>query len=837
MDWLNQAISGQSLIPHGVCLTWNSSLLWTLVVSDAVIALSYFSIPFALWYFAKKRPDIPYRWLMVMFGFFIVACGITHVFDVVNIWQPSYWASAYAKLFTATISFATAIAVWRIIPVALTAPSAQQLQVLNRALANSHAELEERVQLRTAELTSALNESHRLAEALDHIPAFVYIKDIDGRYVYANRMTLDFFKCDLNSLPSVDERIFFSPKALDRIKALDKRLLEGQEDVCEEIEAVSQDGKKHIFWQIKTPIYEGDPPSVWGLCGISTDITDIKNAESSLRIAATAFESSDGIMITDAERLILQVNSAFTKITGYQPDDVVGKDPKILSSGRHDHLFYRELWDKINTEGTWCGEIWNRRKNGEVYPERMTISAVKDKEGVVTNYVSVFTDISESKASSEQIEHLAFYDSLTNLPNRLLLLDRMRQAFSVSSRTGKKGALLFIDLDHFKVLNDTLGHSTGDLLLQLQAQRLSNCVRAGDTVARFGGDEFVVVLEALDENATEAALIAENIANKILTALHEPCEFGTHQYQSTSSIGISLFNGEDLELEELLKQADISMYQAKKAGRNTLRFFDPTMQEKLSIRAGLESELRYAIDKSQLELYYQVQVDDNARLVGVEALIRWMHPERGIVSPGDFIPIAEESALIMDIGHWVINTACKQLARWSVSEETNHLIIAINVSAHQFRALDFVDSVRSALTINKIDGSRLKLELTESVILEDVDEVIAKMHALKSLGVKLSLDDFGTGYSSLSYLKKLPLDQVKIDQSFVRDLAYDPNDAIMVKTIIDLANNFRINVIAEGVETELELDMLKDYGCRLYQGYLFGKPVPIEQLQFPMTYR
>lgn len=831
MEWIGQTFGPQSLLPHGFCLTWNAPLLWTMVVSDAVIALSYFSIPFGLWYFAKKRPDIPYRWLMVVFGIFIVACGVTHIFEILNIWQPSYWASAYAKLFTGIVSFATAIAVWWIMPKALKAPSAHSLQILNQELARSHAELETRVQQRTAELTSALTRSHRLSEALDHIPAFVYIKDKNGNYVYANRMTLNFFKCSADDLVKIDESRYFSEKTLARMKQIDKNVLERGENTREEIEAVSDGNKKRTFLQIKTPIYdEGKGRGIWGLCGISTDITDLKNAELSLRIAATAFESSDGILITDAACSVLQVNSAFTTITGYSAGDVIGKNPRILSSGRHDKVFYESMWERIHSTGTWCGEIWNRRKNGEIYPERITISEVKDKDGKVTNYVSVFTDISESKASSEQIEHLAFYDPLTNLPNRLLLLDRVRQAFSSSSRTGKKGALLFVDLDHFKVLNDTLGHSTGDLLLKLQAERLSHCVRAGDTVARFGGDEFVVVLEDLDSNATEAATIAEQIGNKILTTLHEPCQFGTHQYQSTSSIGITLFSGEEHEIEDLLKQADISMYQAKKAGRNTLRFFDPAMQQKISIRANLESELRHAIEKNQLVLYYQVQVDDNQRLFGVEALIRWVHPERGIVSPLEFIPIAEESSLIFDIGHWVIDSACRQLAEWGAIADKKHLIIAVNVSAHQFRALDFVQSTQQAIELHQIDASRLKLELTESVILEDVDEVIAKMHALKALGVQLSLDDFGTGYSSLSYLKKLPLDQVKIDRSFVRDLAYDPNDAIIVKTIIDLAKNFRINVIAEGVETELELAILKEYGCRLYQGFLFGKPVPIDQL-------
>lgn len=836
MEWISQTLAGGQLLPHGFCLTWNAPLLWTMVISDAVIALSYFSIPFGLWFFAKNRPDVPYRWLMVVFGVFIVACGVTHIFDIINIWQPSYWASAYARLFTGIVSFATAIAVWWVMPKALKAPSAQSLQILNQELARSHAELEARVQQRTNELSLALTRSHSLAEALDHIPAFVYIKDVNDKYLYANRMTLDFFNCSVDDLNKIDKTKFFTEKTIACMREIAKQVLERGEDSRAEIELFSDGNIKRTFLQLKTPLHEeGNNRSIVGLCGIATDITDLKNAELSLRIAATAFEASDGIFITDADCLILQVNTGFTSITGYSAEDVIGKNPRILSSGRHGRAFYQTMWDELKTKGTWRGEIWNRHKNGDIYPERITISEVRDKDGALTNYVAVFSDISESKASSEQIEHLAFYDSLTNLPNRLLLLDRLRQAFSSSRRTGKKGALLFVDLDHFKVLNDTLGHGTGDLLLKQQAERLTHCVRAGDTVARFGGDEFVVVLEELDRNATEAASIAELIGNKILSTLHAPCQFGTHKYQSTSSIGITLFSGDEHEIEDLLKQADIAMYQAKKAGRNTLRFFDPTMQEKLSARASLEGELRQAIERRQLALYYQVQVDENKRMVGAEALIRWIHPERGIVSPAEFIPIAEESALILDVGNWVINTACMQLAEWAESVDKQHLMIAINVSAHQFRALDFVQSIQQAIGLHKINPSRLKLELTESVILEDVDDVIAKMHALKALGVRLSLDDFGTGYSSLSYLKKLPLDQLKIDQSFVRDLAHDPNDAIMVKTIIDLASNFRINVIAEGVETEHELNILKGYGCMLYQGYFFGKPVPIEQLQFSTT--
>lgn len=554
-------------------------------------------------------------------------------------------------------------------------------------------------------------------------------------------------------------------------------------------------------------------------------------AEQNLRIAAIAFESQEGMLVTDANRAILRVNRAFTSITGYTEKEVIGKHPGMLSSGRHDVDFYAEMWESINRTGAWEGEVWNRRKNGEVYPEHLTFTAVKGSDGIVMNYVASLTDITMSKAASEEIRSLAFYDPLTRLGNRRLLLDRLQHALASSARTDRRGALLFLDLDHFKTLNDTLGHDVGDLLLQQVAQRLETCVREGDTVARLGGDEFVVMLEGLSEQSIEAAAQTEAIGNKILATLAQLYPLATHEYHSTPSIGATLFNGHELEMEELLKQADIAMYQAKAEGRNTLRFFDPLMQASITARADLEHELRKALGNQQFHLYYQIQVDSSHHPLGAEALIRWIHPERGLVPPAEFIPLAEDTGLMVPIGQWVLDTACAQLKTWQQKVLTRELTLSVNVSVKQFRQANFVDIVQATVQRHAINPMRLKLELTESLLLENIEDTIATMNALKEIGVRFSLDDFGTGYSSLQYLKKLPLDQLKIDQSFVRDIAVDINDQAIVLTIIAMAKSLNLDIIAEGVEVENQRQLLLNKGCTTYQGFLFGMPVPIEQFE------
>lgn len=593
---------------------------------------------------------------------------------------------------------------------------------------------------------------------------------------------------------------------------------------------ICKDG--HYKWVHERGMVAGRNADGRPLRMISTlmDISMRKKSELELSIAAIAFESQEGMVVTDAKNIILRVNSAFTAITGYTAKEIIGRTPSLLSAGRHDKQFYSLMWTSINQTGFWEGEVWNRRKNGEVYPEKLSITAVKDDDGVVTNYVAALADITKSKAASEEIKNLAFYDPLTLLPNRRLFIDRLNQALTASARSGQQGALLFIDLDHFKTLNDTLGHDMGDLLLQQVASRLTACVREGDTVARLGGDEFVILLENLSEQDIDAAAQTEFIGDKVLATLNQTYQLNTYEYNSTPSIGATLFNSHLTSMEILLKQADIAMYEAKESGRNALRFFDPKMQEVVNKRADLERELRKAIELQQFQLYYQIQVSDDGSFVGAEALIRWIHPIRGMISPLDFIPLAEETGLILPIGQWVIETACAQILRWQQDTTTNQLRLSVNVSAKQFRHENFVAQVKAAVSRYDINPELLKLELTESILLDNIDNTIDKMNELTAIGIHFSLDDFGTGYSSLQYLKKLPLVQLKIDQSFVRDIATDDSDKAIVRTIIAMAHSLDINVIAEGVETEEQRQYLKDNGCMHYQGYLFGKPMPIEAL-------
>ncbi|MYM97420.1 putative bifunctional diguanylate cyclase/phosphodiesterase [Duganella vulcania] len=560
------------------------------------------------------------------------------------------------------------------------------------------------------------------------------------------------------------------------------------------------------------------------------------DTDAALRLAATVFEAAQGMMVTDARGRIMRVNQAFVRITGYSAEEVLGQTPNLLSSGRHVPGFYASMWAAIVRDGKWEGEIWNRRKNGEVYPEHLSITAVYDDDGKITNYVAALTDITLSKAANDEIRSLAFYDPLTQLPNRRLLLDRLRQVLAASSHHDRYCALMFIDLDNFKTLNDTLGHNVGDQLLLQVAERLQSSLRKGDTVARLGGDEFVVLVEGLSSGAEEAAGEIESLGAKILAALNRPYELGNHNCRSTPSIGATLFHkGQPPQPDELLMQADIAMYQAKQAGRNGMRFFDREMQDRISERAKLENDLRHAMERHQFALHYQVQMDAHGKPHGAEALLRWRRADGSWVPPASFIPLAEETGLILSIGHWVLNAACAQIKEWQSVPGMEQLILAINVSAQQFRQPDFGDVVRAAVERHGIDPRLLKLELTEGVLLEKIEETISCMHALRAIGVRFALDDFGTGYSSLQYLKRLPLNQLKIDQSFVRDLASDSSDQVIVRTIIAMARSLQLDVIAEGVETEAQRVLLEELGCRQYQGYLYSRPVPEPQLRAMIT--
>ena len=687
------------------------------------------------------------------------------------------------------------------------------LQAIGRRVSDALSSLQANRNLQQSEA--------RLRTLVQTIPDLVWVKDMGGVYLTCNAGVERLCGAPEAEIVGKTEYDFFGTDEADRFTFHDRRAMESRKSCTnEEWLTFVDNGYRGLFETIKTPMLD-QSGKVIGVVGIARDITERYLAEEQRRITATAFEAQDGIAITGADRVILKINSAFTLMTGYTSEDAVGNTLRELLL-KHDEPIKRP-----GDDGSWQGEVQNRRKSGESFPAWMSITAVKDDRDQVTHFVVTMTDITARKEAERAIAHLAFYDSLTRLPNRRLLLDRLQQALALSARSLRKGALLFIDLDNFKLLNDTIGHDVGDRLLCEVAQRLDGSVRMGDTVARLGGDEFVVLLEDLDSCPQEAAAQAKIVGEKILAELNRPYLIGEHTHHSTPSIGVALFTDTGNSVDELLKHADIAMYQAKSAGRNALRFFDPEMQAALAARATLETSLRRGIQDNQFVLHYQPQVDSSQGIVGAEALLRWEHPDRGTISPAQFVPLAEETGLILPIGRWVLETACGVLRDWAADARTRELFLSINVSARQFRQPDFVDQVRAALDSSGAPPERLKLELTESLVLDDIERTIQKMHALRQIGVRFSMDDFGTGYSSLSYLTRLPLDQLKIDQSFVRKLPDSATDAAVVQTIITLARSLGLAVIAEGVETEPQRHFLESHGCPAYQGYLCSKPVPL----------
>ena len=701
----------------------------------------------------------------------------------------------------------------------------QLLEERSTALEKAYSEMEVRVAERTSELSQQL---HFLQQLIEAIPGPVYYKDAESHYLGCNSAYAAFTGRSSSEIIGKTPHDIAPKELADTYLLADRQLLDNPGTQIYEAQVRFASGENRDVMFHKATFTKPDG-SVGGLVGLMLDITERKRMEDNLQQAATVFDNSaEGVTISTPDGTIIAVNRAFTEITGYAENEVIGRNPRMFQSGRHDKHFYREMWASIAANGRWQGEVWNRRKDGETFPEWISITAVRDKEHRLTNYVATFSDIAKQKQNDERIQLLAFSDPLTNLPNRRLLIDRLQQALIVSARTKRHGSLFFIDLDNFKGLNDTRGHHIGDLLLKQVAERIERCVREGDTVARLGGDEFVVMLEGLGNTTVEATSQAELVGIKILEALDQPYTIQDQHHHNTASIGVTLFGDQKSSLDDLLKQADLAMYRAKASGRNALRFFDPEMQSVVAARFAMDADFREGLRQNQFSLHYQAQVDHLNRVTGAEALLRWTHPQRGSVSPGEFIPLAEETGLILPLGLWVLETACQQLEVWAGSLETAQLTLAVNVSAHQFRQRDFVEQVVSVLERTASDPGKLKLELTESLLLDDIEDVVAKMNALTARGVCFSLDDFGTGYSSLSYLKRLPLDQLKIDQSFVRDVMVDPNDAAIARTIVGLAHSLGLGVIAEGVETEEQLLFLASHGCHAYQGYLFSRPLPID---------
>jgi diguanylate cyclase (GGDEF)-like protein/PAS domain S-box-containing protein len=558
---------------------------------------------------------------------------------------------------------------------------------------------------------------------------------------------------------------------------------------------------------------------------------ELKRLNAELRISSAAFEAQDAMIIVQADKIVLRANEAFCALTGYASKEVLGFDLTDSGTCRLIVDLFPGMWEAVEASGSWQGEVVVESRAGDRYTRWLTVSSVKDSNDKVTHYIGTFFDCSERKKAEQRINELAFFDQLTGLPNRVLMLDRARQVIIENERSCNFGALLFIDLDNFKVLNDTLGHDVGDLQLKLVAERLTGCVRAEDTIARFGGDEFVVLLPRMGSSEEEAVLNAELVAEKIAVDLRKTYHLSGCEHLGSCSIGVTVFGQGERGIEEILKRADLAMYDAKSAGRDAIRFFDPKMQELVTRRATIEAELRDALCRNELAIYLQPQVDRCGKLIGAEALLRWYHPVRGLVMPSEFVSIAECSGLILPIGYFVLEAACRQLAEWSTMSGLCETCIAINVSAAQIHDEQFIETVMAIIDRTGADPNKLKFELTESILVRNIDEIVRKMKRLKQAGISFSLDDFGTGYSSLSYLKRLPLDQLKIDRGFVTDLLLNLNDAAIARMIVALGRSLELEVIAEGVETVQQRELLEQIGCFSYQGFLFGRPVPLDQFE------
>lgn len=560
--------------------------------------------------------------------------------------------------------------------------------------------------------------------------------------------------------------------------------------------------------------------------GTAQDITDIRLLESQMQLLGSAFHhSGEAIMITDHNNRILTVNAAFTMLTGYSQDEVAGQDPRILSAGRTSREDYKRMWAAIKEKSFWQGEIWDRRKDGGVYPKWLSVSVIRDEQGDIRYHIAHFTDVSTERATEAKIHYMAHHDMLTGLNNRFSLKDRLEHALAVARRESVRVALLFIDLDRFKVINDTLGHHVGDELLIHVSRRLRQCVRESDLVARLGGDEFVVMLSGI-EHSSSVAMVAE----KLVMRVGEPYPVGAHTLYTTPSIGIAIYPMDGEDGETLMRNADAAMYHAKSAGRNNFQFFDAKMNEAAVERLGIEHALRLALGRDEFRLHFQPIINLRTGKVScVEALIRWQHPERGLLAPGMFIGVAEETGLIQPIGDWVIWAACRQLAAFREAGLTG-VKMAINISAIQMRNSDLSVLARGVIEAYSLPPGDLVFEITESVAMEHPDETVRVLDLLRDMGVSLALDDFGTGYSSLSYLRMFALDKLKLDRSFVEEIGQDVDGQVICDATIGLAHNLGLTLVAEGVETEAQLDYLRARGCDLVQGYLFSKPLPAEQV-------
>ncbi|TVO63261.1 EAL domain-containing protein [Denitromonas ohlonensis] len=671
-----------------------------------------------------------------------------------------------------------------------------------------------------ARALKSAEEQRALLEALiDASDDLIFFKDRDSRFRLINRAAAQVIGRPPEDILGHNDDDFFPDEEAGAFHAADQRVLSSGSTQRFEERVRHPDGHYERYETLKSPVTLSDG-TVLGLLGVGRRLTQERQANDRLRLAAQFFDNAaEGITITRPDGVIEMVNPAFTRITGYSAEEAVGQTPKLLHSGRHSEAFYQRMWDSLAQHGRWQGEIWNRRKSGEIYPEWLDISPVRNEEGQLIHYLGIFTDISAAKTSEAQLEHMAQHDSLTDLPNRNLLNDRIATAIRRASRDKRAVAVMFLDLDHFKDINDSYGHETGDLVLKHVAMRLHECVRDEDTVARIGGDEFVVLMEDIEDAGQ-----ADQAAERILASLIPPIGHNDQEFFIGASIGVSLYPRDGDSVEALLRNADTAMYQAKQLGRNNAQRYCATQTETTRQRVKLENALRHAISNEALDVWFQPQVDlQSGELIGFEALCRWTDPDHGTIPPDVFIPLAENNGMIVPLGELVLRKSCAQIRHW---REAGFIPprVAINVSGRQLRRLDFLGALCTILEQEQCRPEWIEIEVTESDILKDAEPAIATLHGIREMGIALSLDDFGTGFSSLSYLKRLPINTLKIDRSFIDGLPGDANDRAIVQAILAMGRSLGIQVLAEGVENPAQVAALRLMGCCTAQGYHFGRP-------------
>lgn len=695
-------------------------------------------------------------------------------------------------------------------------------------LRTAHQELEQRIEERTAALRAQRND-YRII--FDTVPAFVWYFDRDGRVLRVNRRAADFLGLRIGQLLGKSVFDLFPPAFAARCQASNLEVINNGREQVNLIEPMQRPGGELMWLRLDKAPFRDEHGTILGVVVFSSDVSGEIKAQEHTRLAAKVFENTlEGIVIVDAQLRMVAVNRAFCRITGYAQEEVLGQNPRLLASGAQGAAFYHGFWRALRRKGEWRGELWNRRKGGQLYAEHLSVTTVRNVQGEVTHYVGVFSDITTLKRTEQRLEQMAYYDFLTGLPNRTLFTERLQQSLTRRKRTPTPLGVMFIDLDRFKAINDTLGHEAGDQLLQHVARQLQDCLREQDTVARLGGDEFIVLLEKPGD-----AQHVERIAERILKALADPFLFYGQEVFTGGSIGIAMYPDDGEDFETLLKNADTAMYRAKNSGRNTYVFYQAEMNAASHVRLRLEAELRRALRENEFTLVFQPQIDlATGRISGAEALVRWNHPERGLLVPAEFLAVAEESGSIIDIDRWVLRTACHHYRDWKEAGlEGVHL--AVNLSSRHILRRKLSDEVREVLSNLCLPGDWLELEFTETSLIQNSEDVLRALSDIRSLGVRIAIDDFGTGYSSLLYLKRFPIDVLKIDQSFVHGLPHDTEDTSIIEAILAMASRLKLQVVAEGVELAGQAGYLHANGCPQAQGYFYGRPMTADD--FANLYR